>query len=68
MWQTKYALAVPRNLGSGSVIVAVISELLTVLYLVFVHLEFFPILASSCCHLVFSRAVKAISSLGVRSP
>ena len=38
-------------MGICSVIVAVISELLTVLYLVFVYLEFFPILASPCCHL-----------------
>ena len=35
MWQTKYALAVPKNLGLG---------------------------------LNFRRVVKAISSLGVRSP
>ena len=41
----------PPIMGICSVIVAVISELLTVLYLVFVYLEFFPILASPCCHL-----------------
>ena len=35
MWQTKYASAIPKNLGLG---------------------------------LIFGRAVRAISSLGVRSP